>query len=111
MTLLGEFRAELVEEPSANGDGTRQIVHLVGEVDVATTPSLASAFGVSFAHRCTVVVNLAGVTFFGASGIGELIRAQKHLRAVGCELIVMNAPPNVRRVFTICGLQDMLSDG
>jgi anti-sigma B factor antagonist len=109
MALLdeGTFRAEVVEDISADGHGPRQIVRVVGEIDMATAPTFEAALGMAFAERCTVIVDMAAVTFMGSSGIGELVRARKRLHAVDGELMVTNATENIRRTFTICGLDHL----
>jgi anti-sigma B factor antagonist len=97
---VGAFRAEVVEDPSA----------LVGEIDVATAPSLEAALSIAFSERGNVIVDMAGVTFMGSSGIGELVRARRRLLSVDGNLSVRNAPPCVRQVFTVCGLDELLAE-
>jgi anti-sigma B factor antagonist len=106
----GVFLAEVVEDHSANGGGPRLVVNVVGEVDVATAPALEAALEVAFAGGSIVVVNLAGVTFFSVSGIGELVRARMRFHADANQLVVTNASPTVRRVFSICGLEHLLGE-
>jgi len=77
---------------------------------MATAPSLEAALGMAFAERCTVIVDMARVTFMASSGIGKLVRARKRLRAADGDLFVRNVPPNVRQVFTICGLDELFGE-
>jgi len=60
-----------------------------GEVDIATIPALDEA--VATALRADVqqlVVDLAGVTFIGSSGLAGLLRAQRLLREEGARLVL-----------------------
>jgi ABC-type transporter Mla MlaB component len=88
---VGAFRAEVVEDPSAKGPGLGHVVTLVGEIDVATAPSLEAALSIAFSERGNVIVDMAGVTFMGSSGIGELVRARRRLLSVDGNLSVRSA--------------------
>ena len=83
------------------------VVAVAGELDVASAPLL---------HRCLVdlvsdqgnrrvAVDLAGVSFIDAAGIGVLVQAHKALN--GCSLSVIDPSPIARRVLEICGLADI----
>jgi anti-sigma B factor antagonist len=106
---MGAFRAEVVESHPAPGAEPRQLVKIAGEIDVATAPSLEAALDLAFAERCTVTVDLAGVTLIASSGIGTLVRARQRLHAVGGDLALINASANIRHVFAICGLDDLFA--
>ncbi len=56
-------------------------------------------------------VDLAGVRFIDAGGLGPLVRLGNNLALHKATLTVINASPGVQRVFRIAGLRDMLPRG
>jgi anti-anti-sigma factor len=69
---------------SATADG--HVVAVSGEVDIAVAPTLAEAL-VQFGDG-DVVVDLADVTFIGASGLCAILAAQRHVERRSHRLIV-----------------------
>ena len=81
---------------------------LVGDIDASTAEDIAE---VPCAGTASVTnADLAGVTFIDSSGLAELIRAKHAFAASGRDLLIRGAQPNVRRVFEILGLDEILSD-
>lgn len=76
----------------------------VGEIDQATAPLFADALADAVPGRGRVDVDIAGVTFMDSSGINALVQH----RRPGCRLLVVNVPPQIRRVFDITGLTGIL---
>jgi anti-sigma B factor antagonist len=89
---------------SAIGGGHR--VTVCGEVDIAAAPKLAEAL-VQFPSG-TVIVDLADVTFFDASGLRALLAAQRNIERRKGRLIVEGTSAAVRKVFDIVGLDSSL---
>ena len=56
-------------------------------------------------------VDLAGVRFIDAGGLGRLVRLRNNLARHKATLTVINASPGVQRVFRIAGLRHMLPRG
>ena len=54
-------------------------------------------------------VDLADVTFLDSTGIAVLVAANKRASERATEFTIRNAAPNVRRVFEITGLDDLLA--
>ena len=83
-------------------------VTISGEIDIATSRAMrdALATGPGAAH---LEVDLSGVTFMDASGIGVLLAARQ--RAVdGCGSLTMRAPSwAVRRLAGVLGLNELLA--
>jgi anti-sigma B factor antagonist len=52
-------------------------------------------------HGGTLVVNLAGLEYVSSAGLRSLFRARKAMRASGGHSLLLNAQPQVRRVFEI----------
>ncbi len=82
---------------------------LVGELDAHTAGQLAEVL-VELPER-SVEVDVGGVTFMDSSGLRVLVDAAERTRERGRGLIVANAPPSVRRLVEISGLQSHLDLG
>ncbi|HEX2274458.1 MAG TPA: STAS domain-containing protein [Acidimicrobiales bacterium] len=95
-----------MEVASADGE---TIVTARGDIDVTTAPKLRAAFlqaqtnGRSVADR-RVVVDMSGVTFLNASGLGVLAGAAVRARRAGGELLLRNPTPMTVRLLEITGL-------
>jgi anti-anti-sigma factor len=85
------------------------LVTLRGELDLAGAPKLAEAFAALIEPRCDrVVVDLGGLSFIDSTGIQTLLVAGEALRARG-GVITLRAPSaEVRRVFEIVHLADLM---
>jgi anti-anti-sigma factor len=77
------------------------VVHVEGEVDLATAPDFARAVATAFLWCSRVIVDLARVTYIDGSGLGILKRAAE---ANGARLAVAGAVPHVRRLFDVIEL-------
>jgi anti-anti-sigma factor len=88
---------------------TAEMICAFGELDILTAPAFAVALEATVAsqHRA-VVLDLAGVSFFGVSGIGVLDRARQDIEAYGGRIAVRGASPHVRRLLEIGGLGHLL---
>jgi anti-sigma B factor antagonist len=85
----------------------RCVVRVAGEIDLASSPSLDVCLR---GLDGVVIVDLADVTFIDSSGLGVLIRHWKRLRSRSLDLRVRAPQDNVRRVFEVTGLDDLLVD-
>lgn len=110
--LFKAFRA-LTERPGPDGPAARTVVHVVGEVDVATSPLMAAAIERALetdtGDRAQVVVDLARVRFIDAGGINVLLRAAQQARAVGGTLVLRSPSRAVRRMLDVLRLHDVLA--
>jgi anti-sigma B factor antagonist len=70
-------------------DGARAIVHVRGEIDIATTPAVDEA--VAGVSAPLIVIDLSGVTFMGSSGLASLLRASRRAADLGGSL-TLRAP-------------------
>jgi anti-sigma B factor antagonist len=81
-----------------------------GELDIHTTPLLLDTLARPELVRVTdLVVDLAGVTFFGVAGINALIAVARLRRHRRTHLVGVMASPGVRRVVEITGADDLLT--
>ncbi len=82
---------------------------LVGELDAHTAGQLADLL-VEPPDR-PIEIDVAAVTFMDSSGLRVLVDAAQRMREAGRELVISNAPPSVRRLVEISGLQAHLNLG
>jgi anti-anti-sigma factor len=82
-----------------------------GEVDCAAVNELVAGwFEVLGRESPTVViVDLAGVTFMDASGLGAMVRLRERLGAHG-EVLVRGASPDLSRILRITSLDQVFPD-
>ena len=93
---------ELSCRTGANG---YQIVSVTGELDIATAEQAYSYISEVIDGRpAPVTVDLSGLTFCDASGLGALARIARHARQVGRQLMLTSARPSLLRIMRITGL-------
>ena len=86
--------------------GDRQVVRLHGELDLAyAAPVRAALVAVAEAE---VVVDLRHLTFIDASGLSALLGARREMAEQGRLLVLVGATAQVRRVFEMTGLGQLL---
>ena len=82
-----------------------QVVTVTGELDVATAEqAYAYISGVIDDQPEPVSVDLAGLTFCDASGLGVLAKAARHARQAGRQLRLTSARPSLLKIMRITGL-------
>ena len=84
-------------------------VVLDGEIDIATAPAirrvLMAAISGGDAH---LAVDMSGVTFLGAAGIGVLVDAASRAREAGGSLSLLAPSPQVRWLLDVWHLDAIL---
>jgi anti-sigma B factor antagonist len=89
---------------ATDGDGN-QIISVTGELDVATAEqAYAYISNVIDAWPTPVSVDLSGLTFCDASGLGALARTARHARQAGRQLKLTAARPSLLKIIRITGL-------
>ena len=78
---------------------------VTGDLDVATIAELRNAARESLRRGDDVVIDLAGITFFDAGGIGALIAIVGEV-APGQRVTVARPSATVSRLLSIVGLAD-----
>jgi anti-sigma B factor antagonist len=87
-----------------DGDGN-QIVSMAGELDIATAEQAYIYISdVIDAWPAPVSVDLSGLTFCDASGLGVLARTARHARQAGRQLRLTAARPSLLKIMRITGL-------
>lgn len=86
------------------------VVSVRGELDVADAPGVASHLITAAAvYGSWVIVDLAGLHFIDAAGLGVLVRALARARRSGGDLPLAAPQGPVRTVLTATGLIDVFS--
>jgi anti-sigma B factor antagonist len=92
------FQVDVQPEP----DGAR--VRPVGEVDLATVDDVRRKIDESVAAGCErVVLDLGGVTFMDSNGLHLALDADA--RDGGWQLLIIDGPRPVKRIFEVTGLR------
>lgn len=93
-----------------DADQGRFLVHLCGELDLATRRELQEVI-TAYAARppSPVVVDLSEVTFLDSTGLGLLIALQRAAARNGCTLWVRKVPPHIARVMRMTGIGGVIA--
>ena len=102
--ILGWEPLQLELSCRIDGDGN-QIVSVTGELDIATAEQAYLYISdVIDAWPTPVSVDLSGLTFCDASGLGVLARIARHARQAGRQLKLTAARPSLLKIMRITGL-------
>lgn len=86
------------------------VVAVRGEIDMETAPLLWSCLQEAIpAARERLVVDLADTTFIDSTALAVFVRAFKRLRHAGADLVLRSPTPTARKVFTITGLDKVMT--
>lgn len=86
-------------------------IYMKGELDhhaARKVMLMISAWIEQSAPRRTIL-DFSGLTFMDSSGIAVVIRAKRHMEAVGGSLAVINVPRQASRVLETAGLDQYLN--
>ena len=85
--------------------GDRTVVHVTGEIDVYTAPTLREELATLIDEgRTDLVADLTAVSFMDSTGLGVLVGALKRLRTTGGDLRLVIDQEKVLKVFRITAL-------
>jgi len=99
---------ELSCRTGANG---YQIVSVTGELDIATAEKAYSYISEVIDGRpAPVTVDLSGLTFCDASGLGALARVARHAREAGRQLMLASVRPSLLKIMRITGLDRLFPE-
>jgi anti-sigma B factor antagonist len=84
-------------------------VVLAGEIDIATAPAIRRFLMAAISGRDVhLAVDMSGVAFIGAAGIGVLVAAANRAREAGGSLSLLAPSPQVRRLLDVLHLDGIL---
>jgi anti-sigma B factor antagonist len=89
-------------------DAGRTVIHVRGEIDIATCERLRDAIEPFMAPQQSIVLDLSEVQFMDSSMLNLLVQARGRLTADGGSLILRNPSPVARQLLSLGGLQDLL---
>ena len=99
---------ELSCRTGANG---YQIVSVTGELDIATAEKAYSYISEVIDGRAApVTVDLSGLTFCDASGLGALARVARHAREACRQLMLTSVRPSLLKIMRITGLDRLFPE-
>jgi anti-sigma B factor antagonist len=99
---------DLMVETATNNNAVT--VSLVGELDIRSAPDLEQRLAAAQASDARrVVVDMSGLQFIDSTGLRVLLSAKRRADVDGGELLIHNAQSQVRRLFEIAGILDLLS--
>jgi anti-anti-sigma factor len=84
------------------------IVHVGGDLDIATTPVLRSALAYVEASDVEVWVDLSSVAFMDASALGVLVESYGRAPGRGRAMRLVNAPARIVRLLQLAELDGLL---
>jgi len=85
-------------------DGS-QVISVTGELDIATAEqAYAYISDVIDLWPAPISVDLAGLSFCDASGLGALARVARHARQAGRQLRLISVRPSLVKIMRITGL-------
>ena len=86
-------------------DGTRVVLTLAGELDMASAERLQQAIDdEGLRAETSVVLNLKGLQFIDSTGLRVMLRALKRCRARGQDFAITPGSPQVQRLLSITGV-------
>lgn len=97
-------RLEIVDRAPGRAD-----TRLSGDLDIVTSDEVKRALAdlLDEGHR-SLSLDMSGVGFVDSSGLGVLVAIHRLAGAEGGSFVVRSVPPQVRRLFEITRLGDLL---
>ncbi len=87
----------------------RTVVRIYGEIDISISAALRTALIVGLdRHPPILVIDLDGVSFLDAHGLGILVSAANQADRAGIPITVVGARPHIFRLFTLTNLVNRL---
>ncbi len=84
------------------------LIHVSGEIDVATCGGLRDAIEPHLGPSQDVVLDLSKVTFMDSSCLAVLVQARGQLTADGGSLVLRNPSTVAQRLLSLTNLEDLL---
>lgn len=89
--------------------GAESILHISGEIDMATAAPFRDAALMAIAeHGPSLTVDLSGVTFMDSTGLHVLVGTYRRVRVHGGTFTLRNVPHIVRKLLRVTALDELL---
>ena len=96
-------------EVDVRNEGTTSVVAFAGELDLTTAESARDHVDRLVRDgACSVVVDLAGVTFIDLSGLHAIEAMSRAVRRAGGELAIRRPPRMLQRMAEVIGISERL---
>ena len=97
---------------SANREGDTTVLHISGELDIATVPALRSAAYAELDRPdCeTLAFDLADLAFLDSTGIGSWVEIRGRAVESGKRVVIRAVPDFVQRVLEIGALNTLFAE-
>jgi anti-sigma B factor antagonist len=106
-----QFEPVQLELSSRMGPDGYQVISVTGELDVATADkAYAYISEVIDSWQVPVTVDLSGLTFCDASGLGVLAKVARHARQAGRQLKLTSARPSLLKIMRMTGLDGVFPE-
>jgi anti-sigma B factor antagonist len=103
---MGSFALEL----ERRGGDAAPVLAVRGDLDLYTAPEFREELTrLAESSEQGLVVDLGGSTFVDSSACRALLRAARRLAARGSRLVVVNRDPEIARMFSVMGLDELLA--
>lgn len=90
-------------------DSDSWVVELSGELDVSCANDLKDEFDKNIGERFSnVKVDMSNLQYIDSTGIGVIVGAMKKLRSGNKDIIIIEAKDNVKKIFKITGLDQII---
>lgn len=86
--------------------GDTDVVVPAGALDLSTASRLAAALAAGTAPR--IVLDLRRLTFVDSSGIGVIVKFQRHFAVEGVRFGIVKGDAIVQRAFALCHVEPLL---
>jgi anti-anti-sigma factor len=96
----------LLEVRGEDRGGVR-VIHLTGELDIASVPALEEALEAADVPK--VVVDLHELAFMDSTGLRAILLAARAAEERGASFALVQGPPSVHRVFEITQTAERLT--
>jgi len=93
-------------EVNATDEAT--VIHVRGEIDMATAGRLRDAIEPHMGPKQTIVLDLSEVKFMDSSALHVLVQARGRLTEDGGSLVLRNPSRSAHRLLTVAGANDLL---
>ncbi|MBA2455767.1 MAG: STAS domain-containing protein [Nocardioidaceae bacterium] len=89
-------------------DGDATVIHVRGEIDLATCERLRDAIEPHLGPAQTIVLDLSGVAFMDSSCMDLLVQARGRLTSDGGSLVLRNPSNSARLVLAASQAEDLI---
>jgi len=97
-------------EVRTGGDDDTFVLSLYGDLDLVGQELMQEACDQAIrAGTSQIVVDLGTLTYIDSTGLGALLSLSRLAHACDVRLVLLPGPPEVQRLFALCGLTESFS--